>query len=78
MKVVNKICRFAAIVFGVGALVLFFTRFAAIVSGENTVNLVGAQLDQGCGRRGRYGKVVRHSVLLLAYRYRHVNERIFL
>ncbi len=47
MKVVNKICRFAAIVFGVGALVLFFTRFAAIVSGENTVNLVGAQLAFG-------------------------------
>lgn len=47
MKTVNKICQIAAIVFGLGSLVLFFTTFATIVSGENNVDLVGAQLAFG-------------------------------
>lgn len=47
MKAVNKIFRFSAIALGVAALVLFFTRFATVVSGANEVNLVGAQLAFG-------------------------------
>ncbi len=47
MKTLNKICQILAIVFGVASLVLFFTRFATIVSGGNEVNLVGAQLGFG-------------------------------
>ncbi len=47
MKVLNKICQILAIVFGVASLVLFFTRFATVMSGENPVNLVGAQLGFG-------------------------------
>lgn len=47
MKVLNKICRFAAMAFGLASLVLFFMRFATVVSGENNVDLVGAQLAFG-------------------------------
>lgn len=47
MKTVNKICQVLAIVFGLGSLVLFFTNFATIVTGGNSVNLVGAQLAFG-------------------------------
>ena len=47
MKTVNRICQVLAIVFGLGALVLFFMQFATIVSGGNEVNLVGAQLAFG-------------------------------
>ena len=47
MKVLNKICRFAATAFGLASLVLFFMRFATVVSGENNVDLVGAQLAFG-------------------------------
>lgn len=47
MKTVNRICQILAIVFGLGSLVLFFTRFATIISGGNEVNLVGAQLGFG-------------------------------
>ena len=47
MKTVNKICQILAIVFGVASLVLFFTRFATVISGGNEVNLVGAQLGFG-------------------------------
>lgn len=47
MKTVNRICQILAIVFGVASLVLFFTRFATVISGGNEVNLVGAQLGFG-------------------------------
>lgn len=47
MKTVNRICQVLAIVFGLGALVLFFMQFATIVSGGNEVKLVGAQLAFG-------------------------------
>ncbi len=47
MKTLNKICQIAAILFGIASIVLFFTRFATIVSGENNVDLVGAQLGFG-------------------------------
>lgn len=47
MKTVNRICQLLAIVFGVASLVLFFTRFATVISGGNEVNLVGAQLGFG-------------------------------
>lgn len=47
MKTLNRICQILAIVFGVASLVLFFTRFATVISGGNEVNLVGAQLGFG-------------------------------
>ena len=47
MKTVNRICQIAAAVLGVAALVLFFARFATVISGGNEVNLVGAQLGFG-------------------------------
>ena len=47
MKTVNRICQILAIAFGVASLVLFFTRFATVISGGNEVNLVGAQLGFG-------------------------------
>ena len=47
MKTVNRICHILAVIFGLGSLVLFFMRFATIVSGGNEVNLVGTQLGFG-------------------------------
>lgn len=47
MKTVNRICQILVIVFGVASLVLFFTRFATVISSGNEVNLVGAQLGFG-------------------------------
>lgn len=47
MKVINKICRFAASVFGLASLVLFFMPFATITSGGNDVSVVGAVLAFG-------------------------------
>lgn len=47
MKTLNRICQILAIVFGVASLVLFFARFATVISGGNEVNLVGAQLGFG-------------------------------
>ncbi len=47
MKALNKICRFAAIVFGLASLVLFFTQFATIVTDGAKETLVGAQLAFG-------------------------------
>lgn len=47
MKTLNRIFQILAIVFGVASLVLFFTRFATVISGGNEVNLVGAQLGFG-------------------------------
>ena len=47
MKTVNKICQISAVVFALGSLILFFMRFATVLSGDNSVNLVGAQLGFG-------------------------------
>ena len=47
MKAINKICRYAAIVFGLASLVLFFTNFATIVTNGNEANFVAAQLAFG-------------------------------
>ena len=47
MKVLNKVCRFAAIIFGLASLVLFFTKFATISMGEVSKGFVGAQLAFG-------------------------------
>ena len=47
MKALNKVCQILAIVFGIGSVVLFFLPFATIVSGGNSVELVGAQLAFG-------------------------------
>ena len=47
MKLLNKISQILAIVFGVGAVVLFFTEFAKIVTATGSVNPVGAQLAFG-------------------------------
>ena len=47
MKVINKICRFAASVFGLASLVLFFMPFANITSDGNDVSVIGAVLAFG-------------------------------
>lgn len=47
MKLLKKISQFAAIVFGVGSLVLFFLPFASIVTSNATANPVGAALAFG-------------------------------
>jgi len=47
MKVLNKICWILSIVLGVGSLVLFFTDFAVMSVGKETVNVVGAELAFG-------------------------------
>lgn len=47
MKTLNKVCQILAIIFGAGSVVLFFLPFATIVSGGNSVELVGAQLAFG-------------------------------
>lgn len=47
MKTINRICQILAIVFGLASLVLFFTHFATIVAGENSVDFVGAELAFG-------------------------------
>lgn len=48
MKTVNRICQVLAVVFGLAALVLFFTNFATITSASaGDVKLVGTQLAFG-------------------------------
>ncbi len=44
MKTINKVCRIAALVFGVLALVLFFTHFATITADQTTYTLAGSEL----------------------------------
>lgn len=47
MKTLNKICWILSIILGLGSVVLFFTDFAKITTGENVVSVVGAQLGFG-------------------------------
>ena len=47
MKTINRIVQILAIVFGFGALVLFFVPFATVTSGGNDVSFVAAQLGFG-------------------------------
>lgn len=47
MKAFNKICRYAAVVFGLASLVLFFTDFATIVTSGTKVSFVATQLAFG-------------------------------
>ncbi len=56
MKTMNKICQIMAIVFGLGALVLFFVPFATVTSGTESVSLAAAQL--AFGTKATVGKVV--------------------
>ena len=47
MKTVNRICQILAIVFGLGALVMFFVPFATVTTGGNEATFVAAQLGFG-------------------------------
>ncbi len=47
MKTVNRICQILAVVFGLGSLVLFFTKFATVVTDGATLTGVGAQFAFG-------------------------------
>ena len=47
MKVINKICWILAIVLGVASIVLFFTNFATIVTGNGDATLAGSVLAAG-------------------------------
>lgn len=47
MKIINRIFQALAIICSVGALVLFFTKFADVTFNGNNVDFVGAQLAFG-------------------------------
>ena len=48
MKALNRICQFLAIALGIGALVLFFLKFATFTLNDGgTVSFIGAQLGFG-------------------------------
>ena len=47
MKVINRIFQILAIIFSVGALALFFTKFATVTFSGGDVNFVGAELGFG-------------------------------
>lgn len=47
MKVINRICQVLAAAFGLSAIVLFFLKFATIVSGSNIVDAMGVELAFG-------------------------------
>ena len=47
MKTVNRILQILAIIFGLGAIVLFFLPFAQITTNGNAVTATGAQLAFG-------------------------------
>ncbi len=47
MKIINKICQIAAIVFGLGALVMFFLPFVTVTAGESSETYIAAQLAFG-------------------------------
>jgi len=47
MKAIKSICRVLTLVFGLGALVLFFTNFATITSAGEAVSATGTQFGFG-------------------------------
>lgn len=47
MKILNRICQVLAIVLSLGALVLFFTKFATITFAGGNATFVGAELGFG-------------------------------
>ena len=47
MKTLSKICQVLAIIFGLASFVLFFTKFANVVTDGATESLVAAQLAFG-------------------------------
>ena len=51
MKVINRVCQILAIVLSVGALALFFTHFATVVSSAGTAKFVGAELAFGIKKK---------------------------
>ncbi len=52
MKVLNKVCQILALLFGISALVLFFTSYANVKSLTSDVSFVGSQLAFGGGDYG--------------------------
>ena len=52
MKAINKVCQILALLFGISAIVLFFTTFANVKALEGDIQLVGSQLAFGGGDRG--------------------------
>lgn len=52
MKVLNKVCQILALLFGISALVLFFTNFANVKSLTTETSFVGSQLAFGGGDYG--------------------------
>ncbi len=69
MKAVNKICRFAAILFGLASIVLFFTDFATLTIGGENYDFVGSVL--AFGSKATVGKVeydmARSADILLCF-----------
>ena len=47
MKTVNRICQVLAVAFSLTALVMFFMKFVNIVSGVDTIGIMGTQLAFG-------------------------------
>ncbi len=68
MKTLNKICQILSIVFGLGALVLFFLKFATITYGaDGDVNFVGSVLAFGGSKTiaGVSAKIAKSTDILL-------------
>ncbi len=67
MKVINKICQVLAILFGITALVLFFTNFATIVSASGTYDIAGSILAFGGKLTAAGVKMAKSSDLLFCF-----------
>ncbi len=67
MKVINKICQIMAILFGVTALVLFFTNFATIKSATGTYDIAGSILAFGGKLTAAGVKMAKSSDLLFCF-----------
>ncbi len=67
MKTLNKICQILCIVFGLGALVLFFFNFATITYNGEKVNFVGSVLAFGGSKTvaGVAAKIAKSADILL-------------
>lgn len=70
MKSIKNVCQVLALLFGVGALVLFFTNFAAFTSNGEVINATGAQLSFGSSLQNSLGEaysMAKSSKLLACF-----------
>lgn len=67
MKTVNRILQILAIVFGLGAIVLFFLPFADITTNGNAVTATGAQLAFGGKLEGFDNALAKSADILFCF-----------